>query len=252
MSEFDAFLAGFSDNAAPAPAQDTAPPASDTPAPEVNTVDSAPTAGQGQQDTPPATEPAPATKPEKTFTQQDVDRIVESRLARVKAAPPPENPILSGFERIAQKSGMTSDQLLQALERQTIEALADQEGLSFEAAERLTKAEQRAAEADRILAEQQTATKRQAAEQADFEAFVAAYPDVAPDAIPAAVWEARRAGKSLVDAYAAHEAGALRERVKALETQLQNTRRAPISGGVGSHGVETPSADPFLQGFLGA
>lgn len=189
----------------------------------------------------------------KVFTQQELDQIIEKRLSREKATFEKQlkaDPLRSGLERIATKSGMTPDALLAALERQQIEALADSEGLSYESAERLVKAETRAAEADRIIAEQQTQAQRQAAEQADFAAFVEEFPNVAPDAIPAEVWAARAAGTSLADAYRAHEAKQLRSELESLKQQLANISRAPISGGVGSHGsVQAESEDPYLRGF---
>lgn len=220
------------------------------------TADTAPIVETPAESTPTTQEttaPATETPAGKTFTQQELDQIVEKRLSRERAAHEKaikQNPILSGIERVAQKSGMTADALLAALERQQIEQLADSEGLSYESAERLVRAEAKAAEADAVLSEKQAQAAAQEAERKEFADFVSAFPDVPADKIPASVWEARAAGKPLAEAYRDHEAKALKSELETLKQQLANTKRAPISGGVGSHGtVAVESSDPFLQGF---
>ena len=62
---------------------------------------------------------------------------------------------------------------------------------------------------------------------AEFERFVAQYPDVTD--LPVEVVQAVRRGTPLLDAYRAHENGALRAKLAALEQNERNARRSPGS-----------------------
>lgn len=190
----------------------------------------------------------------KTFSQAEVDAVVEKRLAREKAAHEKaikENPALQNLERIAQRNGLTTDALLAALEKQAVTQMAEEQGISVEAAERIVKAEAKAAEADAVIAAQQAQSKQQEADRKEFADFVAAYPEIPPDKIPPEVWADRDTGKkTLLAAYKDHETKALKQELETLKQQLANKQRAPITGGVGSHGtVAIENEDPFLAGF---
>lgn len=62
---------------------------------------------------------------------------------------------------------------------------------------------------------------------AEFEKFVAQYPDVLD--LPVEVVQAVRRGKSLLDAYRKHENGALKAKIAALEQNERNARSTPGS-----------------------
>jgi hypothetical protein len=197
---------------------------------------------------------APKQDKPKTFTQEELDAIIEKRLSREKATFEKQlkaNPVLSQVQKIAAKSGMTEDQLLAAWAQQEVEQRAEEDGMSVEAAAKAIAAEKRAEAAEAKLREKTEAEQKIVAEQKEFADFVAEYKDVDAQKIPAEVWEMReKTGKSLSDCYERYEARQLRTKLAAAETLLKNIRKAPVSGGAGGNGTKTPvSSDPFLEGF---
>lgn len=208
-------------------------------------------AGQALQKDTPA---KPAQAQEKTFSQADVDAIVEKRLARERAASEKTakaNPILTRAERIAQQYGTTPEALFDSLEKQRIAQIAESEGISTEAATRLYHVEQKNKELEVEVSALRTDETEKQREATEFSDFLETYADVKAEEIPAEVWQMRKeTGKPLVECYRAHENKTLRDRIAALEQQLKNTKTAPIKGGASAHGTGTVEPDdPFLRGM---
>lgn len=82
---------------------------------------------------------------------------------------------------------------------------------------------------------QQEQRQEQQRQQQDFQSFLEAYPDIKPDTIPPEVWMEHQKGKSLIDAYRAHENTLLRQRVAEYEQKMQvqqaNVQNAQTSTG---------------------
>lgn len=259
--ENDAFLAGFDGvemTAAPQVDVPAATPDHAEPAKPENTPPAQP--DQGADGVPKADESKP---PVRTFTQEETDRIVQERLAREKRAHEKqlqEHPVLAGINRLAAQAGMPADQLLAALERQQAQQMAEASGIPEEVAMRLIKAENQTKNLETKLSGYEEAEQKKKADEADFAAFIDAFPEVKADSIPPEVWKARAAGKPLAEAYREHtrdkalsekdaQIKTLSEKVAALEQLAKNRAAAPLSGGVGQHGTPNESVDPFMQGF---
>lgn len=222
-------------------------------------AEDAPDAGaepESQQQPAPAPQDEPPAKPatEKTFSQAEVDAIVEKRIARERTAAETKakaNPILTRAERIAQQYGTTPEALFDTLEKQRIAQLAESEGISEDAATRLYHAEQKTKELETEVSTYRSEEAQKQNDAKEFTAFVEAYADVKAQDIPAEVWQMRQdTGKPLVECYRAHENRTLKDRITTLEQQLKNQKTAPIKGGATAHGSGTVEPDdPFLRGM---
>lgn len=222
-------------------------------------AEDAPDAGaepEPQQQPAPAPQDEPPAKPatEKTFSQADVDAIVEKRIARERSAAETKakaNPILTRAERIAQQYGTTPEALFDTLEKQRITQIAESEGISEDAARRLYHAEQKTKELETEVSTYRTEEAQKTQEAREFAEFLEAYADVKAEEIPADVWQMRQTtGKPLAECYRAHENKTLKDRIAALEQHIKNTKTAPIKGGATAHGSGTVEPDdPFLRGM---
>ena len=72
--------------------------------------------------------------------------------------------------------------------------------------------------------------------------------DTNKDTIPKDVWEENAKGVSLLSAYAKYENQSLREKIRKLEQNDKNDKKAPV-GGVSKHGSINNVADPIFDGF---
>ena len=95
--------------------------------------------------------------------------------------------------------------------------------------------------------------KAEEARKQDFLAFAKEYPGVQAQDIPKEVWERVRGGEKLTDAYAKHELGQLRERVKALESEKktleQTVKNKQRTTGSRATAGEKKETDPFDDGW---
>ena len=163
------------------------------------------------------------TKPERTFTQAELDDIIKRRVERAeesaakRAAQEARDALIAeeGIEWNG-KPIKTETEYRQMLKEQEIrkqyEGKVDEdilqeivESKKFRE-EYLTKQQQ-----DEIRTKQES----------DYQAFVAAYPDVQATDIPENVWAEVNAGKSLVDAYARHENQILKQKLAEVEKKQQ-------------------------------
>lgn len=100
----------------------------------------------------------------------------------------------------------------------------------------------------REIAEKQSKTEQSTKE---FRDFVAEYPEVKPEEIPREVFQyQQQTGKPLVDCMRWNENRLLKEQIKTLTQNIENSKKAPV-GSVTSLGNEGTEYDPFLEGFNG-
>lgn len=188
------------------------------------------------------------TKPEKTFTQKELDDIITKRLERdrestaKKAAQEARDALIA--EENMQWNGKqikTEQEYRQMLQEQAIrkqyEGKVDDDVLQeiveskkFRE-EYLTKKQQ-----DEIKAKQ----------EADFQAFYEAFPDTEAKDIPQSVWDEVHKGKSLVDAFTRHENQTLKQKLAEAEKKKQidqqnNENAASSTGSVTGNGDGKPS-----------
>ena len=100
--------------------------------------------------------------------------------------------------------------------------------------------------------QQQEKQKAQTEKQnAEYMEFFENFPGVEPKDIPPEVFvRSEQEGIPLKYAYMEHERNTLMNRVKMLEQNNKNIRKAPLSAGVSSHGSqEVAQEDDFLKGF---
>lgn len=96
------------------------------------------------------------------------------------------------------------------------------------------------------IAENQARTEQSTKE---FRDFVAEYPDVKPEEIPKEVFMYQRdTGKDLVDCMRWNENRLLKEQIKTLTQNMENSKKAPV-GSVTALGDKGTEYDPFLEGF---
>ncbi len=166
-----------------------------------------------------------------------------------------KSPVLSYVDKIAKQFNMTVDEVVSTWQKQDeqneIQALADREKVPYEIAERLYKNEQKTNQLEKMFNTDKQTKANQEKQEAEYNEFFENFPDVKPEAIPKEVWEHRtKTGKSLSDAMTWHENKQLKERIKVLETNASNTKKAPITNGVTTHGgKEITEEDDFLKGF---
>lgn len=164
---------------------------------------------------------------------------------RVKGKYEETKPVLSFVEELAQESGMSVQEYLQAAreyrEAEKIRALAEKEGISEELAQRLTKLERN--EQDRQHQEHQR--QQEARKNQEYNEFFTYFEsengrsfDGTKDAIPDEVWQGVAKGKTLLDSYQSYEARMLKDKVKELESKLQ-TQQTNVSNNATSTGSVT-------------
>jgi colicin import membrane protein len=171
--------------------------------------------------------------PEKTFTQAELDDIIQKRLDRERRKLE-SDPRLTFLNKQAEKYGMSVDEYLEAVrqaeEQERINELVNQ-GIPDDVAKEIMESRKfrKEWEAERKAQEEQ---KRK---EADYKAFLETFPDVDPKDIPPKVWEEVGKGKSLVDAYTRHENQKLKEQLKqfqqAQETAQKNQENSESSTG---------------------
>jgi hypothetical protein len=183
-------------------------------------------------------EPITEAKPEKTFTQSELDNILTKRLDRERETITKKTAQEARDAVIAEQGHTWNGQPIkteaeykQALKDQaTYEALQKQ-GYPAEAINRLIAVERSQEETVAKLSEYESKSKQQKDAQAFFEAF----PDAKPEEIPASVWLEVDKGESLVNAYTRHENMTLKQQIaeatKAREIEELNAQNAASSTG---------------------
>lgn len=144
------------------------------------------------------------------------------------------NPALSFVENLAKQNGMTTEQYIEAankeMEQERLNQLI-QQNIPPELAQEIMANRQFRQQYE----EKQKDIEAQERRNADYQAFLNAYPDVKPETIPAEVWDATNKGVPLVDAYTRYENQQLKAQVakfnQSQQTQENNKKNAETSTG---------------------
>lgn len=190
------------------------------------------------------------TKPEKTFTQAELDEIIQRRIERER-------------ESVGKKAAQEARDALIADEN--IQWNGKQIKTEAEYREMLKEQEIRKQYEGKVdddlldeivegkkFREQYNETQRQQAErtkqEADYKAFLDAYPDVEPQDVPQSVWDEVSKGKSLVDAYARHENQTLRQKLAEVEQakQIEQQNQMNAANSTGSMTGKTGDTPTFF------
>lgn len=188
------------------------------------------------------------TKPERTFTQAELDDIIKRRVERAESA---------AAKKAAQEArdALIADENIQWNGRQIKSEAEYREMLKEQEIRKQYEGRvdedllQEVVESKKFREEYNEKQKREAAETREKEEFLSfskAYPDVKGEDIPATVWAEYQSGKSLVDAYAKHENQLLKQKLATLEQQkqieAQNQENAQSStGSVTGNGTNVPT-----------
>lgn len=151
------------------------------------------------------------------------------------------------LEELAKEQGMTLDELIDNTQAQVMHRKT---GKDMEVCRGIVANERRARE---LQAQQAsvTATKDQTAKRdADINAFMKAYPELASDPknVPDEVWDAVNKGETLLNAYRAYEVKALRaeleqQKAAAAEEKRKQENKSRSTGSQKTKGTKT--VDPF-------
>lgn len=205
------------------------------------------------------TEETPQERQERLFKQEEVDRILQTRLAREKQRFDSElksHPTLSYLEQKAQRLGMTVDQLIENdrkyEEQQKINELI-QKNIPPEIAQEVY--EGRKFRETYTTKEKEMQQKQE--QQQMYSEFLEAYPDFKDpqkaNGIPPEVWQAVNKGEKLTNAYARYENQQLKAEMakyqQQQQTQQANLNNAATSTGSAKNLTKPQSQDPFLDGF---
>jgi len=180
------------------------------------------------------------TKPEKTFSQKDIDNAINKRLAREKGA--------SEFlEKLAKRQNLSVDafmkQVDEAVRNEEISKYSTENNVSEEVAKKVLDLENevQGLKADKAKAEKEVALKQ------EWDELVKEFPDVKPDNIPQEVLDMAKDGTKLRDAYTRYEFSKLKanqEEIKksAIKDYLAGKLKIdPVEGSGGGVGVTQPT-----------
>lgn len=191
--------------------------------------------------TPKATEAA-ETKAEKMFSEQEVNKVIQKRLAREKGA--------SDFlEKLAKRQNLSVDafmkQVDEAVRNEEISKYSTENNVSEEVAKKVLDLEQevQGLKADKAKAEKEVALKQ------EWDDLIKEFPDVKPDSIPQEVLDIAKDGTKLRDAYTRYEYSKLKanqEDVKknAIKDYLAGKLKIEPVEGSGGSAVVTPNGTP--------
>lgn len=191
------------------------------------------------------------TKPEKTFTQAELNDIIKSRVERERestakrVAQEARDAYIAeqGYVHPISKQPIKSEaEYNQAVRDQELFESYQKEGYPDEAIQRILDVEKSQQETAAKLSEYESRSHT----DREFKAFLEAYPDAKPEEIPASVWAEFNAGKSLVDAYKDYDYLLIKqERDKLLQAkqieQQNNENAASSTGSVTGNGTSTPT-----------
>ncbi|OMF38778.1 hypothetical protein BK133_00815 [Paenibacillus sp. FSL H8-0548] len=178
------------------------------------------------------------TKAEKTFTQSELDAIIQKRIDREresvtkKAAQEARDAYFAEQNIEWQGKKITTEsEYKQALKEKELIDKYSEQGLPDDVVQELVEGKKFRDQYN----ETQKKTADQAKQESDFHAFLETYPDVDPKDIPQTVWDDVSNGKSLVDAFVKHENQTLKQRLaeveKSKQIEQQNIDNAQASTG---------------------
>ena len=201
----------------------------------------------------------PQERHERMFGQADVDRILQTRLAKEKQRFESElksHPTLSYLGEKAQRLGMTVEQLIENdrkyEEQQKLNELV-QKNIPPEIAKEVL--ESRKFRETYTTKEKEMQQKQE--QQQMYSEFLEAYPEFKDpqkaNGIPPEVWQAVNKGEKLTNAFARYENQQLKAEMAKFQQQQQvaqaNEKNAGTSTGAAKNLTKPQTTDPFEQGF---
>lgn len=182
------------------------------------------------------------TQVEKLFTQQDLDAMINKRMAREKGAS-------SFLEKLATRQNMSVDDFMKSVEtaisNQEIQNYSEEKGVSQDIAKEMFEMKQRLSD---IEAEKNKLAKDKELQQ-EWKEFNDEFPDVKPEDIPKEVLDNASKGVKLVDAYSRYAYKQLKStqedvRKNAVKDYLAGKLKIEPVEGAGSSVVVAPPSAP--------
>lgn len=176
----------------------------------------------------------------------DYDRVRSKLDAKIELENAEAAQALEFVRMLAQKNGGTMEDFMDAVtagmrakpDRSDYDAVLAQ--VKMERREKALNEREQKLNENTAAAQQQSeaAVKR----QADIKNFIGTFPDVKAESIPKEVWTAVAGGKTLVEAYALHEAARLKNELAA---EKQNTKNKARSAGSRATAGKSDTMDDF-------
>lgn len=159
---------------------------------------------------------------QKTFTQAELDQIIQKRLERERQKYE-SDPSIQFVKRMADMYGLTPEQYIEAVRQQEEQAKLNelvQQNIPEELAKEILENRKFREE---TLAERR-ARQEEERQRKEFMDFFQNYPDVKPEEIPQEVWERNAQGVPLKYAYMEYEHKNLKDRLGKLEKNNSNSQ----------------------------
>lgn len=179
---------------------------------------------------------------EKSFSQADVDEIINKRMAREKGAS-------SFLEKLAKRQNMSVNEFMksvdEAISNQEITNYSKEKGVSTEIAKEMFSMKQKLTD----MEEKNNQFEKEKAIQQDWKELKEEFPDVTPDNIPKEVLDMASKGTKLVDAYSRYAYKQLKStqddvKKDAIKDYLAGKLKIEPVEGAGSSVVVAPESQP--------
>lgn len=158
------------------------------------------------------------------------------------------NPALTKFNKIQEVSTLlgyqSEDEMIEALFTTAHQNKADELGYTVDQIRKDYELTQR----ETAVKNQREAEEKKTKETKMYADFVQNFPGVTTEMINSETWARFDTGMDLSSAYVMQQNKELQDKVKALEQNSKNEKKAPISG-VTQNGSDTTKVDKFLVGF---
>jgi hypothetical protein len=158
------------------------------------------------------------------------------------------DPRLSFVEELASENGMSVDEFLGAFQQQKEQQRLNdliQQNIPEDLAREILENRKFREEYGTRQREQETQSKQ----EQEFNEFFEAFPNVKADEIPKEVWDSHAQGVPLRFAFMQHDYSQLKSKVKVLQKNDSNLKKAPV-GSVTNYGsTDAVKEDDFLKGF---
>jgi hypothetical protein len=205
----------------------------------------------------PKQEPTPKVKlkynhEEKEYSLDDVVPLAQKGLnydkLQEKLNAIQNDPRMAHADRIQQLAdlyGVTVDEMLETSYNRYYESEAEKQGLTPEQIRKDHELTQK----ERMIQQKEQAQSKAEADRAMYSNFLRVFPNVKPEEIKAETWQLVNQGMDLTAAYVAQRNHELESKLKVMEQNLQNVKKAPVAGITTHGGGETAHKDAFLEGF---
>lgn len=168
-------------------------------------------------------------------------------LDQIKGDLAKRNDQLYWLEELAKEQNQTLDELIEVTQAQV---MSRKTGQNLEVCKGIVKNQRLERELKARESKLNDTVDQNAKRDADIDAFMKAYPDLAadPKALPQEVWDAVKGGESLLNAYRAYEVKELRAQLEKQKAEAEKKLQKEInkSRSTGSQSTKgTKSVDPF-------